>query len=117
MFVFRGDFFAFFWIACQDCGNPSSSRLLLAAAVTKEEAESGDLADLPIVAIRGRSLAFEEEALPEGAELRFGSTRFRHPTEISKASQIADHYLLTTSGRRFTLTDTMTGRRTHIEKR
>src|SRR4051794_23535084 len=58
-----------------------------------------DSVSMPIVAIRGATLADDEEALPPGALVRFGSTRFRHPVALSPTDQVAGRYLVTTGDR------------------
>jgi WD40 repeat protein len=66
----------------------------------------------PIVAIRGQPLAEHEEPLPEGAVVRIGSTRFRHPTELSDSdARRCGPYVVTRRDNSFTLTDSATGRR------
>lgn len=71
-----------------------------------------ELADVPIVAIRGQALAEHEEPLPPGARVRFGSTRFRHPRALVgwQITQ-AGAFLVTVHNGTFTLTDTRNGRR------
>src|SRR5262245_15471470 len=70
-------------------------------------------ADTPIVAIRGQPLAEHEEPLPPGARVRFGSTRFRHPNDLSsQESALVGRYLVTlVQSESITVTDTVTGKR------
>jgi WD40 repeat protein len=69
-------------------------------------------AAVSIVAIRGQPLAEHEEPLPEGARVRFGSTRFRHPVELSGFNAtIAGRFLVTLDDKEVTLTDVETGKR------
>jgi len=64
-----------------------------------------------IIAMRGRPLAEHEEPLPPQAEVRIGSTRFRHPNELRGGEIIAGRYLVTTRDRMLTFTDMTMGRR------
>src|SRR5262245_45765503 len=70
-------------------------------------------AETPIVAIRGQPLAEHEEPLPPGARVRFGSTRFRHPNDLSsQESVLVGRYLVTlVQSESFMVTDTVTGKR------
>lgn len=80
--------------------------------VTPRPEAAPELADVPIVAIRGRPLAEHEEPLPPGARVRFGSTRFRHPTDLSGGVwAVTDRYFVSAGDGALTLTDVTTGRR------
>jgi len=69
--------------------------------------------EIPIVSLRRQPLAAHEEALPPRAQVRLGSTRFRHPNELSGGEIIAGRFLLTIRDQQVILTDLTTGQRTH----
>lgn len=87
-------------------------------------------APIPVVAIRGAALAEHEEPLPPGAIVRIGSTRFRHPVQISdhwfsslfepadpdKMRILGGRYLVTTLNTKFTLNDVEFGSRVLIRQ-
>src|SRR5438105_327455 len=64
------------------------------AAAPPDEVVRHDPDEMPIVAIRGAELATDEEALPAGALVRIGSTRFRHPVELSSSHNGGGRYLV-----------------------
>ncbi len=66
---------------------------------------------MPIIAKAGGALERYEEALPAGALVRMGSTRFRHPTEIHTNLTMGGKYLVTWSGPKLILTNLQTGQR------
>jgi WD40 repeat protein len=89
-----------------DSDGVSAQRLGVGAVpVLNAAAASGSV----IVAIRGNKLAEFEESLPPQALVRFGSTRFRHPTEFTGGDAVLGRYLVTVRNAKLVLTDMTTG--------